>query len=56
MLVPAILAAADLELVGAVSRTHSGHTLGELPDPGVARLLVSRTVEDGLLAGANVLI
>jgi len=55
-LVPAILAAPDLELVGAVSRTARGKSLGEvLGVPGLA-LPVSGTVEEALLAATDVLI
>jgi len=55
-LVPAIVAAPDLELVGAVSRTARGKSLGEvLGVPGLA-LPVSGSVEEALSAATDVLI
>jgi len=55
-LVPAIVAAPDLELVGAVSRTAQGKTLGEalgIPD---LPLRVSGTVAEALAVATDVLI
>ncbi|HEX4962951.1 MAG TPA: 4-hydroxy-tetrahydrodipicolinate reductase [Thermoanaerobaculia bacterium] len=55
-LAPAIVAAPDLELVGAVSRSAHGKPLGEvLGIPGLF-LKVSGSVEEALAAGTDVLI
>ncbi|HEX3555119.1 MAG TPA: 4-hydroxy-tetrahydrodipicolinate reductase [Thermoanaerobaculia bacterium] len=58
-LVPEIVAAPDLELVGAVSRTAQGKTLGEalgLPDLPLRLLRITGSVEEALAAETDVLI
>jgi len=55
-LAPAILAAPDLDLVAAVSRTSAGFDLVELLNLHGPPLLISGSVEEGLRAGVNVLI
>lgn len=60
-LVPAIAAAPDLELAGAVARAVAGRRVADaLPlaelGPGVGEVVVRGTVEEALQAGADVLI
>src|SRR4051794_39721592 len=55
-LVPAIVAAPDLELVGAVSRTAQGKSLREVLGIPSLPLRVSGTVEEALAVGTDVLI
>jgi 4-hydroxy-tetrahydrodipicolinate reductase len=55
-LVPAILAARDLELTGAVSRSWQGKNLGDALRLAPLNLRVSRTVEEALAAGTDVLV
>jgi 4-hydroxy-tetrahydrodipicolinate reductase len=56
-LAPAIAAAPDLELSGAVSRTQAGRTLAEaLGDPKLPSMVVHGTVADALEAGADVFV
>src|SRR5947199_7453543 len=55
-LVPAIVAAPDLELVGAVSRTTQGKPLGEVLGIPDLPLRVSGTVEEALAVATDVLI
>jgi len=55
-LVPAIVAAPDVELVGAVSRAAHGKALGEVLSIAGLSLVVSGTVEEVLRVPADVLI
>src|ERR1700681_1884448 len=55
-LVPAIVAAPDLEMVGAVSRAAAGKSLGEVLGISGLALQVSGTVEEALAAATDVLI
>lgn len=55
-LVPAVVAAGDLELVGAVSRSAAGKQLKDLNPAYQGELRVSGTVEEALEAGPDVLI
>jgi 4-hydroxy-tetrahydrodipicolinate reductase len=55
-LVPAILGASDLQLVGAVSRSFEGRDLGEFLHGPPLNLRVSATVEEALRAGTDVLV
>src|SRR5262245_9231587 len=55
-LVPAIQAAPDLELVGAVSRSEQGRTVGEALNLKGISLKISPTVEDALAVGTDVLV
>jgi 4-hydroxy-tetrahydrodipicolinate reductase len=56
-LAPAIAAAPDLELTGAVSRAHAGKALPEaLSDPKLPAVVVRGTVAEALEAGAEVFV
>ncbi len=56
-LAPAIAAAEDLELSGAVSRAQAGKTLSEaLGQPGLSDLVVRGTVGEALAEGADVFV
>lgn len=56
-LAPAIAAAPDLELTGAVSRSRAGQLLGDaLGDPAIPKLVVRATVGEALSAGADVFV
>ncbi len=56
-LAPAIAAAPDLELTGAVSRAHAGRRLAEaLADPKLPNVVVRGTVAEALEAGAGVFV
>ena len=56
-LTPAIAAAPDLELTGAVSRAHAGKPLPEaLSDPALPAVLVRATAAEALEAGADVFV
>jgi 4-hydroxy-tetrahydrodipicolinate reductase len=51
-----IAASPDLELSGAVSRSHAGEALSEAMGTGLPPLIVSGTVEEALAAGADVFV
>ena len=56
-LAPAIAASEDLELTGAVGRSHSGRPLAEaLNDPSLPPLTVRASVGEALAAGADVFV
>lgn len=55
-LCPAIAAAPDMELTGAVARSAAGRSLGELLGGPRLPLRVAATVEEALAAGADVLV
>ncbi len=56
-LAPAVASAPDLELTGAVSRSHAGRTLAQaLGDPALPPLTVRATVAEALAAGADVFV
>ncbi len=55
-LVPAILSSSDLQLVGAVSRSHNGKKLGEVLGISNLGLVVSGSVEEALRTETDVLV
>jgi 4-hydroxy-tetrahydrodipicolinate reductase len=55
-LAPAIAASPDLELVGAVARSHAGRSLSEVLGDSRLTVVVSRTVEEALAAPCDVLV
>ncbi|HEX8890945.1 MAG TPA: 4-hydroxy-tetrahydrodipicolinate reductase [Pyrinomonadaceae bacterium] len=52
----AVAAADDLNLVGAVSRTHAGQSLGDVLGDARLNLKISRSVAEALLAPTDVLV